>query len=62
MVDGHRTVFREAMQVYSLRAFLWRGWATGYWHRAQIEWRWRHCSRGQMDPTDPPEPPRLVTA
>jgi glycosyltransferase involved in cell wall biosynthesis len=41
MADGHRAVFREAMQAYSSRAFLWRRWATVYWHRAQLEWRWR---------------------
>jgi glycosyltransferase involved in cell wall biosynthesis len=41
MAEGHRAVFREAMQAYSSRAFLWRRWATVYWHRAQLEWRWR---------------------
>jgi glycosyltransferase involved in cell wall biosynthesis len=41
MAEGHRVVFREAMQAYSSRAFLWRRWVTGYWHRAQLEWRWR---------------------
>ena len=41
MADGHRAVFREAVQAYSSRAFLWRRWVTGYGHRAQLEWRWR---------------------
>jgi len=41
MADGHRAVFREAVQVYSSRAFRWRRWVTSYGHRAQLEWRWR---------------------
>ncbi len=41
MAEGHRAVFREAVQVYSRRAFLWRRWVTSYGHRAQLEWRWR---------------------
>jgi glycosyltransferase involved in cell wall biosynthesis len=41
MAEGHRAVFREALQAYSPRTFLWRRWVTGYWHRAQLEWRWR---------------------
>jgi glycosyltransferase involved in cell wall biosynthesis len=41
MAEGHRAVFREAVQAYSPRVFLWRRWVTGYWHRVQLEWRWR---------------------
>jgi glycosyltransferase involved in cell wall biosynthesis len=41
MAEGHRAAFREAAQVYSLSAFLWRRWVTGYLHRALLEWRWR---------------------
>jgi glycosyltransferase involved in cell wall biosynthesis len=41
MADGHRAAFQEAAREYSPRAFLWRRWVTGYWHRAQLEWRWR---------------------
>ena len=41
MADGHRAAFEEAARVYSPRTFLWRRWVTGYWHRAQLEWRWR---------------------
>jgi glycosyltransferase involved in cell wall biosynthesis len=41
MAEEHRATFREAAQAYSPRAFLWRRWVRGYWHRAQLEWRWR---------------------
>lgn len=41
MAAGHRAVFRQAVEAYSPHAFLWRRWVTGYWHRAQLEWRWR---------------------
>ena len=41
MAEEHRAAFREAAQAYSRRAFLWRRWVRGYWHRAQLEWRWR---------------------
>jgi glycosyltransferase involved in cell wall biosynthesis len=41
IADGHRAAFREAAHVYSPRVFLWRRWVTSYWHRAQLEWRWR---------------------
>jgi glycosyltransferase involved in cell wall biosynthesis len=48
MADGHRAAFEEAARVYSTRAFLWRRWVTGYWHRARLEWRWR--AHGERSP------------
>src|SRR5262245_8250527 len=33
MAEGHRAAFEKATHVYSHRAFLWRHWVTGYWHR-----------------------------
>jgi glycosyltransferase involved in cell wall biosynthesis len=41
MADGHRRAFEEAVRAYSPRAFAWRRWASGYWHRARLELRWR---------------------
>lgn len=41
MAEDHRAIFRAAIQAYSARTFLWRRWVVGYWHRAQLEWRWR---------------------
>jgi glycosyltransferase involved in cell wall biosynthesis len=41
MAEEHRAAFREAAHVYSRRVFLWRRGVTVYWHRAQLEWRWR---------------------
>jgi glycosyltransferase involved in cell wall biosynthesis len=50
VADEHRAVFREAVQAYSPRAFLWRRWVTAYWHRARLEWRWRaHHGRTPME-------------
>jgi glycosyltransferase involved in cell wall biosynthesis len=48
MADGHRAVFREAAAVYSRLGFLRRRWVTGYWHRAQVEWRWRAHHRRSL--------------
>ena len=48
MAEGHRAAFREAAQVYSPAAFLWRRWVTGYCHRAQLEWRWRAHHRRRL--------------